>query len=70
MPKIKLEICMNYLNQKVITTINNIDNCTLEDNLITSQQALIPDEAVGNDQESMVPRATCSNKVGSVRASV
>ena len=55
----------NYLNQKVITTINNLDGSLLGDNLITSQQALIPADAVENDQESMALKASCSDKVDS-----
>ena len=44
----------NYLNQKAITAINNLDGSTLGDNLITSHQvdcmssALIPSETVEN----------------------
>ena len=49
----------NYLNQRVIAVINNLDSSTLGDNLLSSQQAIIPGEAVENDQESV----TCSNKV-------
>ena len=46
----------DYLNQKVITALNNLDGSTLEDNLITSHQvaymsfsALFPVETVEND---------------------
>ena len=45
------------LNQKVITAINILDGSTLGDNLITSHQldymssALIPAEAVENDEK-------------------
>ena len=59
----------NYLNQKMIVTINIADGSTLEDNLITSHQVdymssvLIPAEAVENDQEHMT---SSSNKVGSI----
>ena len=59
----------NYLNQKMIVTINIADGSTLEDNLITSHQVdymssvLIPAEAVENDQEHIT---SCSNKVGSI----
>ena len=60
----------NYLNQKLITTINNIDDSTLEGNLITRQQVLIPVEVVENDQENMAPRAFHSNKVKSVKSLV
>ena len=44
----------NYLNQKAITAINNLDGSTLGDNLITSHQvdyissALIRSETVEN----------------------
>ena len=47
----------NYLNQKMIATINIVGDSTLGDNLITSHQAdymfsvLILAEAVENDQE-------------------
>ena len=60
----------NYLNQKMITAINNLDGSTLEDNLIISQQALIPAKTVENDQESMAPTASSSNKVGSITSLV
>ena len=56
----------NYLNQKMIAGINTVDGSTLGDNLITSHQvdsmssALIPAEAVENDQEHIT---SCSNKV-------
>ena len=59
----------NYLNQKMIVTINIADGSTLEDNLITSHQVdymssvLIPAEAVENDQEHMT---SSTNKVGSI----
>ena len=59
----------NYLNQKMIAGINTVDGSTLGDNLITSHQvdsmssALIPAEAVENDQEHIT---SCSNKVGSI----
>ena len=68
--KDQLRDLYNYLNQKVITTINNLDSSLLGDNLITSQQALIPAEAVDNDQESMTPRASYRNKVGTVTSLV
>ena len=48
----------NHLNQEMIATINTVDGSALGDNLITSHQvdymssALIPAEAVENDQES------------------
>ena len=51
---------LNYLNQKVITAINTLDDSTLGDNLIMSQQvhdisaALIPAENVENNQEHFV----------------
>ena len=57
----------NYLNQKVITAINTLDGSTLGDNLIISHQvdymfsALIPAEAVQNNQEHLV-----ANKVGGI----
>ena len=57
----------NYLNQKVISAINTLDGSTLGDNLIISHQvdymfsALIPAEAVQNNQEHLV-----ANKVGSI----
>ena len=47
----------NHLNQEMIATINTVDGSALGDNLITSHQvdymssALIPAEAVENDQE-------------------
>ena len=50
----------NYLNQKVIITINTLDGSALRDNLITSHQidymcsVLIPAEAVKNHQEHLV----------------
>ena len=56
----------NYLNQKMIATINTADGSTLGDNLITRHQvhymfsALILTEAVENDH------VTCSNKVDSI----
>ena len=50
----------------MVTAINNLDGFTLEDNPITSQQALILAEAIANDHESMTPRASCSNKLGSI----
>ena len=52
----------------MIDAINTVDGSTLGDNLITSHQvdcmssALIPAEAVENDQEHIT---LCSNKVGS-----
>ena len=57
----------NYLNQKGITAINTLDGSTLGDNLIISHQvdymfsALIPAEAVQNNQEHLV-----ANKVGGI----
>ena len=59
------DLCNNS-NQKVITAINNLDSSTLGVNLITSQQVLIPAEAVDIDQESTAPRGSCSYKVGSI----
>ena len=49
----------NYLNQKMIATINTVDGSTLGDNLITSHEvdydymssALIPVETVENNQK-------------------
>ena len=52
----------------MIAAIDTVDGSTLGDNLITSHQvdcmssALIPAEAVENDQEHIT---FCSNKVGS-----
>ena len=52
----------------MITAINTLDGSTLEDNLITNHQvdymssALIPAEAVEDNQEHLV-----ANKVGSIR---
>ena len=57
----------HYLNQKVITAISNIDGSTLGDNLIKSQQALILAEAIQDEQESRELKASCSNKVGSIK---
>ena len=37
------------------------------DNVITSQEVFISVEVAENDQESIAPRASCSNKVGSKR---
>ena len=51
----------------MIATFDNVDGSTLRDNLITSHEvdcmssALIPTEAVANDQEHII---SCSNKVG------
>ena len=65
--KDQLRHLYNYLNQKVITAINTFDGSTLVDNLITRHQvnymssALIPAEAVENDQERLA-----ANKVGSI----
>ena len=65
--KDQLKDLYNYLNQKVITTINTLDSSTVGDNLIKSHQAgymssvLIPAEAVENSQELLV-----ANKVGSI----
>ena len=59
------------LNQKLITTTNNLDGSTLGVNLVTSQQvdymltALIPAEPVENNQEHLV-----ANKVGSIMSLV
>ena len=59
------------LNQKLITTNNNLDGSTLGVNLVTSQQvdymltALIPAEPVENNQEHLV-----ANKVGSIMSLV
>ena len=64
--KDQLKDLNNCFNQKVITAINNFGGSTLGDNLIASQQVLIPVEAVENDQESMALRASYSNKVGSI----
>ena len=50
--------------------MNSLDAFTLEYKIITRQEALIPAEAVENDQESMAPRASCSNKVGSTTSLV
>ena len=50
----------NHLNQKVTTTINNVDDYTLEDNISTSHQVdymsstLKPAEVVKNSQEHLV----------------
>ena len=50
----------NYLNQKVTTAINNVDDYTLGDNITTSHQvdymssALLPAEVVKNSQEHLV----------------
>ena len=63
--KDQLRDLYNYLNQKLITTINNLDGSLLGDNLITSQQALISADAVENDQESMALKVSCSDKVDS-----
>ena len=52
--KDQLRDLYNYLNQKAITAINNLDGSTLGDNLITSHHvdymssALIPSETVEN----------------------
>ena len=52
----------------MITAINTLDGSTLEDNLITNHQvdymssALIPAEAVEDNQEHLV-----ANKAGSIR---
>ena len=51
----------------MIAAIDTVEGCTLEDNLITSNQidcmssALIPAEAIKNDEEHF---ASCSIKVG------
>ena len=50
--------------------MNSLDAFTLEYKIITIQEALIPAEAVENDQESMAPRASCSNKVGTTTSLV
>ena len=54
--KDQLRDLYDYLNQKVITALNNLDGSTMEDNLITSHQvaymsfsALFPVETVKND---------------------
>ena len=53
----------------MIATIETLDGSTFQDNLITSHQvdcmssALIPAEAVENDQEHIT---SCSNEVGSI----
>ena len=53
----------------MIAAIDTVDGSTLGDNLIMSYQvdcmssALIPAEAVENDQEHIT---SCSNKVGSI----
>ena len=60
-----------YLNEKVITTINSLDGWMLGDNLIMCHQvdympsALIPSEAVENNQEHFV-----ANKLGSIASLV
>ena len=59
-----------YLNQKVITVINNFYGSTLVDNLITSQQALTPAKVVENDQKSMAARVSFRNKGGSITSLV
>ena len=57
----------NYLNLKMITTINTLDGSTLSDNLITSHQVdymssvLISAEAVENNQEHLAAK-----KAGSI----
>ena len=59
-----------YLNQKVITAINNLYGSTLVDNLITSQQAFTPAKVAENDQKSMAPRVSFSNKGSSITSLV
>ena len=65
--KDQLRDLYNYLNQKVITTINTLDGPKLVYNLITNHQvdyissALILAEAVENTREYLV-----ANKVGSI----
>ena len=56
----------NYLHQKVLTAINNLDGSTFRDNLIARHQvdmssALIPAEAVEDNQEQLVQK-----KVGTI----
>ena len=58
--KDQLKDFYDYLNQKVITTINTWDDSTLGDNLITSHHVdymssvLVSVEAVENDQKYLV----------------
>ena len=58
--KDQLRDLYNYLNQTMITGINNLDGSKLRDNLITSHQldlkssALITAEAVEDDQGHLV----------------
>ena len=65
--KSQLKVFQNYLNQKIIAAIDTVDGSTLGDNLITTHQvdcmssAVIPAEAVQNDQEDIT---SCSIKVG------
>ena len=65
--KDELRDLYNYLNQKTITAINSQNGSMLGDNLIMSNQvaymssALIPAEAVENNQEHLV-----ANKGGSI----
>ena len=53
----------------MIPAIDTVHSSTLRDNLVTSHQvdyissALIPAEAVENDQEHVI---SCSNKIGSI----
>ena len=54
----------------MITAINNLYGSTLVDNLITSQQALTTAKAVENDQKTMAPRVSFSNKGGSITSLV
>ena len=60
--KDQLKDLYDYSNQKVITVINILDGSTLGDNLITNHQvdyissALIPAEAVKNEQEHLCLR--------------
>ena len=62
--KDQLRDLYNYLNQKLITAINNLDGSTLGDSLIMSHQvnymslALIPAKAVENDQNHEVGSIT------------
>ena len=55
--KDQLKDLQNYLNQKVIAAISTVDGSTLGDDLIMSHEldymssALIPAEAVENEQE-------------------
>ena len=55
--KDQLKDLKNYLNQKMIAAISTVDGSMLGDGLITSHQvdytssALIPSEAVENEQE-------------------